>query len=282
MKIDESFQYTSERIKYKDKKIQTYSFGTGDKIIFSFPSFPHSGLYYLLFTRFYDHSKFKFVTFDIPGWAGWSDNTFESEPFSFDAVMDIADAVKKHYGIEKFSIIGYSFGGALAILYALRHLQEINSLVIVSAIVDGKLMDKERVKFWVKIAYRLGWASKVKSTMVKKYKGARMEIATAGIDPALLEQYDAMIKRTNSKILLEGIYSLFNLDIRDQLEKLKVVDKLLIINSAEEESFFRRQAEFLRRFFQTEASFKIHGSHNDFIARPRQEYIKKVIDFLIS
>jgi len=64
------FKYTPETISYHNNLIQTYSFGDADKVIFSLPSYPHSGLSYIFFTQYYDPAKFRFITFDIPGWAG--------------------------------------------------------------------------------------------------------------------------------------------------------------------------------------------------------------------
>ena len=63
------FSYKKSTVEYKNNLIQCYEFGTGKKIVFSFPSFPHSGLYYLWFLNHYDTSKVKFITFDLPGWA---------------------------------------------------------------------------------------------------------------------------------------------------------------------------------------------------------------------
>ncbi len=113
-----SFKFNKKKIKFNGYNIQTYSFGAGEKVVLSFPGFPHSGLYFTLFLRFYDPTRVKFITFDLPGWFGNSENVFQNSEFAIETYVDIAEKILEEYEVKKFNIIGYSFGSALAVLIA--------------------------------------------------------------------------------------------------------------------------------------------------------------------
>lgn len=62
----------------------------------------------------------------------------------------------------------------------------------------------------------------------------------------------------NPEILLKSIYKLFNSDFSKDVVSLQD-RKLLIVNSLEEDEYFRRQAEHIRRILKHEKSFYIIG-----------------------
>lgn len=275
----DSFSYSAQRIEYKGKAIQTYSFGEGDKVIFSFPSFPHSGLYYLFFTKFYPKNNYRFITFDLPGWAGWSDNIFDKEPFSMELLVDIAQEVLDHYKVKDFSLIGYSFGGALALRLAAVQYNRLNKLVLVSPVAFGSVANKNRTVQLVKLAYKYKMTKTMRVVLDWMFYHAIPGLKDL-IEPRLLNMYIAMYKEADKNVILESAYKLFTTD--HHLELQKIVGKLpiMVINSVDEKPLFRRQAEYIRRFLSNEMSYKLRGTHDDFILRPTSHAVSKVMDFL--
>ncbi|MBD3280208.1 alpha/beta fold hydrolase [Candidatus Dojkabacteria bacterium] len=277
----QSIKYSVEKIKFEDKNVQTYNFGEGDKVIFSFPSFPHSGLYYILFTKFYDPKKFKFVTLDLPGWAGWSGNIFENEPVEIERYVDLAELILKHYKVDKFSLIGYSFGGALATILASRRPDDVRNLVIVSTIVNGKLLKGSRERRLLFLAKLLGQEKRLKRMVIKRTESFA-PIAEENFGEKDFRQYMDMLIQSDERVIFESIDQLFSRDFISNLEKIRSIENILIVNSRNENKMFRVQAEYLRRFFDQEETLKLSGTHDGFILRPKSKVIKQVLDFLVQ
>src|SRR3972149_5174458 len=103
------FEFFTKDIQYQGHNVQTYALGSGQTTVFSFPSFPHSGLMYMWFLNHYDLSKIRFITFDLPGWIGHSDNFFEQQPFKMPTLINLAKTILRDYQIKEFNLIGYSF-----------------------------------------------------------------------------------------------------------------------------------------------------------------------------
>jgi pimeloyl-ACP methyl ester carboxylesterase len=276
-----SFEYISKRINYKGKEIQTYTFGTGSHVIFSFPSFPQSGLYYLFFAQHYNHRNYKFITFDLPGWSGWSENLFREDPTLplIPTYLDIAEHVLKEYKVDKFSVIGYSFGAALAFMLAARNPERILRLALTSPVIFGGLTHQ------TKQHRLLGWVKRLNAhKLMRRRFRRRIESLLPDfrklVSADLVDMYMTMYMRTDSVVLMNSIWELFNTDNEDLLPEVGKVKNILIVNSQEEDKLFRMQAEHLRRHLPSEHTLKIHGTHDDFILRPKSETVEQVMNFL--
>jgi proline iminopeptidase len=53
------------------------------------------------------------------------------ETLTFDQLVADADALRAHLGFDTIAVMGHSYGGCLALLYALRHPQHISHLLLV-------------------------------------------------------------------------------------------------------------------------------------------------------
>lgn len=276
------FDYRKHTTLYKDSSIQTYEFGTGEKVVFSFPSYPHSGLYYLWFLTHYDTSKVRFITFDLPGWTGYSDNVFQGREFSIDEYVDIAKVILRDYKVERFSVIGYSFGGALALKLASDLKDKVDKVVLVSSVINSKLIDRINITRLIKTAHFLKYYSILKRIVLRKMREVNsVLIMESSIPPVFLNMYSDMVRQVNARVITESIYQLFTSDYSKYLENIKDKD-ILIVNSMNEDRMFRIQAHFLRNFFKNEKSLHIVGTHDDFILRCKEEVVKDVINFLVK
>ncbi len=64
--------------------------------------------------------------------SGRSGAAFDSTGISIDLFIKDIDAVRAHYGIDRMNLMGHSWGGFLAMLYAIQHADKLNSLILVS------------------------------------------------------------------------------------------------------------------------------------------------------
>lgn len=282
----QDFEYQTKRITTPEGAIQTYSFGSGEKIIFAFPSFPHSGLLYLLFTKYYDPSKYKFITLDIPGWAGWSDNTLlptlnKNGKLELDDYIQLADKVLKVYKVNEFNVIGYSFGGNLALRLALDYSKQVKKVAIVSPILFGELNAGGRHYRLISLTKKLKAYSAFKIRMANRFRELIGEMKDLMGD-TVVEWYKSMYDRMHSRSLVECLYTLFTDPGTIFKERINEIPKLLVVSSRDEDPVFRRQAAYLRRLVKSEKKMFLRGSHSDFILHPNSKAVKAVMKFLVT
>jgi len=272
------FEHERRGISYKGHYIQTYSFGSGENIIFSFPSFPHSGLYYVWFAQHYQKHNIKFITFDLPGWIGYSENFLHNEKFSIDEYVEIAKEILKDYKVKEFSVVGYSFGGMLGIKLASDWKDKVRNVVIVSTIINGNIVNS-RTAFLIRLAKRLKAYSNLESIIKRKFKALSKILLSKDYPSNTLNLYQDMLSHIDGKVMLESAYQLFSSDWTHYLLDIKD-KKIMVVNSKDETRMFRQQAEYIRRHLGGEKSFYLHGTHDDFILNPKKEVVEKVINFL--
>jgi len=103
-----------------------------------------------------DHT---FIRYDVRG-CGLSDR--EVADISVEAWVRDLEAVADAAGIDRFPLLGYSQGGAIAIAYAARHPERVSHLVLHGAFVRGRLkrdpspQAREDAETMVKLA-EIGW-----------------------------------------------------------------------------------------------------------------------------
>jgi len=273
-------KYHVHEIPFGKYKIKSYIFGHGDKVIFSLPSFPHSGLYYLWFISHYNLEKVKFITFDFPGWIGGTDNIFVNEVFSLDRYIQVAEAVLAFYGVKEFSLIGYSFGGALAIRLAVDHPESVKKLVLVSAFVDGNLNPQGTISKLLKYLHKLKWGWLLKIYVRLRFRIYEDCLRKEGFSESGTKYYERLVARCDGTVLLQSISSLFNSDWTDYLRRLRGSRHILVISSKDESGFLKAQSEHIRRELEHEKTMFIHGNHEDFLLKPNTEVVKAVVDFM--
>lgn len=273
--------YHSRPLIYKGYRIQTYSFGNGPKTVLALPSFPFSGLYYLWFLRCYRLKTVKFITFDIPGWAGDSTNLFAKRKFTIREVVELANYVLAEYQVKHFSILGYSFGGAIALKLLARLPNQVKKIVLVSAVVKGKSIRSRSLLRLAFLAEKLNLLLIVKWFFLNRLRLACLSLSTNGIPQDYLDQYRLLFDKLDFKTMMEALHELVNTDCQAELDlinKLKL--PITIVNSRDELQLFKKQAAYLRRQLQHEKSLYLEGSHNDFIIQPTTSTVKRVIDLL--
>lgn len=271
--------YKISDVVFNGHKIRTYRFGIGKKKILSLPGFPHSGLIYLYFLFKYDLKKVQFITLDIPGWIGNSENIFDNGNYDEDKVLEIIDKVIEKYDLNEFSLIGYSFGASLAARIISNKKYKIEKAALVSPVLHGsKITDR---RWLLNVINSLKIYSYLKVHVNHRFRYYKARLKLMGVDTGVLLEYFRLIKKSDSKVLLESLNKLFT---TDYFEYLKDFDqsKILIASSKDEAELFRDQADRLKDYLDGEKSIYMHGSHEDFIVEPEKESVKKIMEFLIS
>ena len=75
--------------------------------------------------------------------AGRSDRTHNPALWTIDTFVDEVQAVRDHLGLDELHLFGHSWGGMLALEYALRQPAGLRSLVLASALVSASLFAAE-------------------------------------------------------------------------------------------------------------------------------------------
>ena len=244
------FSYKEEKIKVRDKLIQTYSFGKGDKYILALPSFPHLGIYYRWLFSHFDLRDFTFIVFDTPGWIGNSDDYGKDEKFYIQDVVDISKEVVNHYTTGELRILGYSFGVLIAILLAAEWKDRIHSVVFVSGVVaTNKLGMTNKYVFQTSIAKTFHLGGIVKKKIINEFNHYAKVLSSVGLNKDFINKYKEMIKQSDERILLDSIYEIFHSDWSKYLDKIK--DKqVLLVNSLDEHKTFSHQAKLMRKILK--------------------------------
>lgn len=73
--------------------------------------------------------KIRIIIFDQLGVLR-SDAIAENEDYSMEYQIEILEEMRKFFGIEKWSILGHSYGGELAVLYAYIYSNSINKIIL--------------------------------------------------------------------------------------------------------------------------------------------------------
>lgn len=276
-----TIEYHSKQILHNGKKLETYTFGQGKNVILAIPSYPHSGLSLIMFWLFAQDLDVKFVTFDMPGWIGRSENIFEGSEYDIDKIIDVVETVSAHYNLSQFSVMGYSFGTAVATKFAALNKDKVRKLALVSAVINGNTIQKDWHVRIINLAHKLRAHAAFSSYITSRVSIYKKELYAAGLDKKYMDEYLSLIPNISSRTLLSSIYTLFHSDFT---EYLKMLDgkKLLVVNSKDEADFLRHQSEYIRRHIKLENSMYVKGSHEDIITKPEPKNLRKIVKFLIS
>lgn len=117
-------------------RVVTYSFGSGDEVVFCLNGGPGLPCDYLreahscLVDRGY-----RVVAFDQLG-TGASDRPHDDTLWTISRYVDETETVRKALGLEKVHLLGHSWGGWLGIDYALAYPQNLKSLILADTVAD--------------------------------------------------------------------------------------------------------------------------------------------------
>jgi proline iminopeptidase len=109
------------------------SFGAGDNVLLCLhggPGMPH---YYLLSLAKLADSNLRVVFYDQLG-VGGSEKPEDTSLFNIERGAEEVEGVRKALGLGRIYLFGSSYGGALALQYALKYQQHIKKLIVASGL----------------------------------------------------------------------------------------------------------------------------------------------------
>jgi proline iminopeptidase len=121
------------------------SIGNGDPIIIVHggPGLNHT---YLLPQMAELANRHQLIFYDQRA-SGYSTMTADSSTISVNSFVDDIEAIRKHFNIEKLNLLGHSWGGLLAMKYAIKYTDQLQSLVLLNAMsASSELKVKEDEK----------------------------------------------------------------------------------------------------------------------------------------
>lgn len=117
-------------------KVVTYSFGKGDEVVLLLNGGPGLPCDYLRESHSFlaDHG-YRVVAFDQLG-TGKSDRPTDKSLWNITRYVEEVETVRKALGLGKVHLLGQSWGGWLAIEYALTHHDALKSLLLENTVAD--------------------------------------------------------------------------------------------------------------------------------------------------
>ncbi len=264
------------------ENIRTYHIGNGENIIIALPAFPSPGLIYFLNFSNLVEKNIKIIALDIPGWIGGSSiNYYKNKKFSFDLLVDLVEQIIIKLKVEKFSLLGYSFGGSLSIKLAEKYIDQIKKLVLVSSVANSQINNSTFMLNLYKIADK--WRISpifIKSVLLLKKRWVLKIMKEMDVSIEDQNYLELILGNVDYNILSHSIKELICTDLTYSLKQIKDKGiKTMVINSQNEGDFFIEQSNYIRKNLKNPKSIYLKGTHNDYILKPDEIVIKEILKF---
>lgn len=130
--------------KFKSKKITIDGYqynvevhGSGDPIFF-LPGGPGNSHDYMQGNFGHYHKSNTVVFFDWLG-RGLSDKAKQIEEYSVEADVELIEKLRQHFGYDKISLVGHSYGTVPAQAYAIKYKNKVDKMVLINGFHSGEM-----------------------------------------------------------------------------------------------------------------------------------------------
>jgi pimeloyl-ACP methyl ester carboxylesterase len=203
-------------------------------------------------------NDFEVILLDIPGF------DFELErPFNFD---DYLNYLEKEINLDQFYLLGHSFGGALAMLYALKHPEKIKKLILYNAAIirDKKLKRKISV-----------FLSKIFKFLEKIFPEKLLYLPKKAYYKFIIKSYDYLMANENLK---KTFINIINTDLKDLPKNLKV--ETILLWGKYDKTTPLKHGEILKNLIPNSKLIILEGGHNVHVKNP-EEFSQKLKEVLL-
>jgi|FaiFalDrversion3_1042247.scaffolds.fasta_scaffold07280_2 pimeloyl-ACP methyl ester carboxylesterase len=203
-------------------------------------------------------NDFEVILLDIPGF------DFELErPFNFD---DYLNYLEKEINFDQFYLLGHSFGGALAMLYALKHPEKIKKLILYNAAIirDKKLKRKISV-----------FLSKIFKFLEKIFPEKLLYLPKKAYYKFIIKSYDYLMANENLK---KTFINIINTDLKDLPKNLKV--ETILLWGKYDKTTPLKHGEILKNLIPNSKLIILEGGHNVHVKNP-EEFSQKLKEALL-
>jgi len=259
-----------------DIKIAYKDVGKG-KVIFCLPPFPSSSASFIPFINKVK-KQFRVIALDLPGFGGYS--SLPEKNFTLNQYLKIIEKFILSFKLKKYYLLGYSFGGALAINIVKRKSIIPQKLILVSAFYDGK--DVFKYKPYIKYL-RFFKKIKAKSLLNNLYTTLMNNLikVTSYQDYIKIknENYTKQLFKENKNMSLSASYCLM-----EQLKESYVNDffydiPTLVIYSENDLVFIKKQMEILSKNPKITSYFVKDADHRHFFFKVKKS-VNKIVAFI--
>jgi pimeloyl-ACP methyl ester carboxylesterase len=87
--------------------------------------------------------SFRVVALDLSGF-GWTERPRDREPYTIDGQADLVLGVADALGIDRFHLVGHSYGGGISLWIAARNAERLRSLVLVDSTLPAYAAERRR------------------------------------------------------------------------------------------------------------------------------------------
>ena len=231
-------------IEINDSKHYYNLHGNGDTIIVLHggPGLSHKYLKPQLDTLL--SSNFTLLYYDQRG-SGWSDGEKDTSRLNIESFVLDLESIRSYFNLDKLNLLGHSFGGLLALHYAIAYPSKVNSLILVDTdaasyelrtpyqikMINSRLSEEQEV-YLDSIRNTIAYKKYDPSTYEKYYKTFLTTYFANPIDTSKLELGFDSISVPKISITSKYVRSgLGRYDIHDQLSTIK--GKTLIMQGTE-------------------------------------------------
>lgn len=143
MQIPELVPDLVQRIAVDGYEVVAYSYGTGDNVLLCLNGGPGLPCDYLRDAHAWlKDSGLRIVAFDQLG-TGKSDRPDDPSLWTIGRYVEEVETVRQALGLDKVHLLGHSWGGWLAIEYAILYPQVLNSLILANTVADIPHLSQE-------------------------------------------------------------------------------------------------------------------------------------------
>ena len=240
--------------------------------------------------------NFKVIYFDAYG-RGKSDRAKSPDQYSFKGDVEDIEGLRKTLGIEKWDIIGHSYGGMVAQQYALDYPNSVNKLILMSTFYSGEMWQENdnSSNYEIRNQYPEVWEKVMKLRNEGESSSSKEHIKTYSVPSGLLYFYDASNAykvRKDSLIMNTIVYyqiagkdadflisgDIGPLDFRSQLKTL-MMPVLILAGRFDRISIPRFSIKYKEYAPQAEFVMFEKSGHSMFVEEPEKTF-KVITEFL--
>jgi len=190
---------------------------------------------------------FDIYLIDLPGFKKQIE-----KPYDFNDYLKYLESEIK---IEKFYLLGHSFGGALAMLYTLKYPEKIKKLILYNPAIFREKNIKIKISFFL---------SKIFKFLIKIFPEKIIHFLKKAYYKFIIKSYDYFLADEKMKITFKNI----NQDLREKAKEIKV--KTVILWGEKDKITPFKNAWLLKKLIQNSILITLPGGHSFHKEKPEE------------
>jgi pimeloyl-ACP methyl ester carboxylesterase len=206
----------------------------------------------------------------------WHGRGIRSEAFSLDDCADDVIAVADALGVDRFTVVGYSMGGAVAQLVWRRHRARVEGLVLAATSRNFRGKVTERLWFWLTTVAMKRWSVRAYSGMERIATGLTDSPIGLTSDAAKVGSWAmAEFRSTSLWSLLAAIDAIGKFESSAWIRRVEVPTSVIV---ATRDRFIpTRRQRSLAAAIPGAVSFDVEGSHAALVLGA-EDFVPTLID----